>query len=194
MRSNQTLLQTAFAKLWSTPALNNGIQVTIKDNPADAGTRGMPAEFLKLSSWIKGPHLLTKTRFPFVKNKGVNNNIKLGVNQAVSMEDTSLATIVKKQTTPATSLISFGNFNSYRKNVTRELPHAFSNLYRNMPATVTSSVALLTLLRMTKPSIISSTWRSESLLKPTGGIFMTINRLNGAAELLHIHCSLVEKH
>ena len=33
--------------------------VTTKDNPADAGRRGISAEALQLSSWVKGPHFLT---------------------------------------------------------------------------------------------------------------------------------------
>ena len=72
-------------------------QVATKDNPADAGTRGMSAEILQLSSWVKGPHFLTNSRFPFVPNKDVIENIKLGVNQAVTTEDTvSLTTSVEK--------------------------------------------------------------------------------------------------
>ena len=55
--------------------------VATKDNPADAGTRGMSAEIFQLSSWVKGPHFLTNSRFPFVPNKDVIKNIKLVVNQ-----------------------------------------------------------------------------------------------------------------
>ena len=61
--------------------------VATKDNPADAGTRGMSAEVLQLSSWVKGPYFLINSRFPFVPNKDVIKNIKLGVNQAVTQED-----------------------------------------------------------------------------------------------------------
>ena len=46
------------------------------------------------------------------------------------------------------------------------MPHKFSGFCRNMPATVTPMVALLTLLSLTKPSVIYSTWCKESLLKP----------------------------
>ena len=71
--------------------------VATKDNPADAGTREMSAEILQLSSWVKGPRFLTNSRFPFVPNKNVIKIIKLGVNQAVTIEDTvSLTTSVKK--------------------------------------------------------------------------------------------------
>ena len=70
--------------------------VATNDNPADAGTLGMSAEILQLSSWVKGPHFLTYSRFPFVPNKDVIKNIKLDVNQAVTIEDTvSLTTSVK---------------------------------------------------------------------------------------------------
>ena len=78
--------------------------VATKDNPADVGTRGMSAEILQLSSWVKGRHFLTNSSFLFVPNRQVIKNIKLGVNQAITIEDTvSLATTVKKQTTPIPS-------------------------------------------------------------------------------------------
>ena len=86
------------------------------DNPADAGTRGMSAEVLQLSSWVNGPHFLFNSSFPFVPNKDLINNIKLDVNQAVITEDTvSLATSVIKQTTPVPSLFAFDKFSSYQK-------------------------------------------------------------------------------
>ena len=78
--------------------------VATKDKPAGASTRGMSAEILQLSSWVKGPHFLTNSRFPFVPNKDVINNIKLSVGQAVTLEDIlSLATSVKKETTTVPS-------------------------------------------------------------------------------------------
>ena len=90
--------------------------VATKDNPADAGTRGVSAEILQQSSWVKGPHFLTKSRFPFAPNKQVLKNIKLGVNQAVIIEDTvSLTTSVKKQITPVPSIFPFDKFSSYQK-------------------------------------------------------------------------------
>ena len=121
--------------------------VATKDNPADAGTRGMSAEVLQLSSWVKGPHFLTNSRFPFVPNKDVINNIKLGVNQAVTIEDTvSLATSAKKQITPVPSLFPFDKFSSYQKYlriaayVLRLLPkHAG---YRNPDGSITDPTEL----------------------------------------------------
>ena len=107
----------------------------------------MSAEALQLSSWVKGPHFLTNPRFPFVQNKEVINNIKLGVSRAVTMEDTvSLATSVKKQTTPVPSLFPFDMFSSYQKYlliaayVLRLLPkHAG---YRSLDGSITDPTEL----------------------------------------------------
>ena len=49
--------------------------VATKDNPADAGTRGMSVEVLQLISWVNGPHFLTNSSFPFVPNKTSNSLI-----------------------------------------------------------------------------------------------------------------------
>ena len=118
--------------------------VATKDNPADAGTRGMSAEILQLSSWVKGPHFLTYSRFP---NKDVIKNIKLGVNQAVTIEDTvSLTTSVKKQITPVPSKFPFDNFSSYQKcksivaYVLRLLPK--NSAYRNFHGSFTDPTEL----------------------------------------------------
>ena len=116
--------------------------VATKDNPADAGTRGMSAEIWQLSSWVKGPRFLTNSRFPFVPNKNVIKTIKLGVNQAVTIEDTvSLTTSVKKQITSVPSIFPFDKFSSYQKYlriaayVLRPLPkHA---AYRNLDGSIT---------------------------------------------------------
>ena len=121
--------------------------VATKDNPDDAGTRGMSAEVLQLSSWVKGPHFLTHSCLPFVPNKDVINNIKLGVNQAVNTEDTvSLTTSVKKQTTPVPSLFPLDKVSSYQKYlriaayVSRLLPkHAG---YGNLDGSITDPTEL----------------------------------------------------
>ena len=121
--------------------------VATKDNPADAGTRGKSTEIMQLSSWVKGPHFLTYSLFPSVPNKDVIKNIKLGVNQAVTIEDTvSLTTSVKKQTTPVPSLFPFDKFSSYQKYlriaayVLRLLPkHAG---YRNLDGSITDPTEL----------------------------------------------------
>ena len=122
--------------------------VATKDNPAGAGTRGMSAEILRLSGWVKGPHFVTNSRFPFVPNKDVIENIKLGVNQAVTTEDTVfLTTSVKKQITPASSLFPFDKFSSYQKYL-----RIVAYVLRLLPKTM---VALPTLLSLTKPKISS---------------------------------------
>ena len=121
--------------------------VATKDNPADAGTRGMSAEILQLSSCVKGPHFLTNSRYPFVPIKNVIKNIKLAVNQAVTIEDTvSLATSVKKQTTPVPSLFPFDKFSFYQKYLRNAafvlrllLKHAG---YRNLDGSITDPTEL----------------------------------------------------
>ena len=121
-------------------------QVATKDNPADARTRGMSAEVLQLSSWVNGP-LFSNSSFPFVPNKNVLNNIKLGVNQAVTIEDTvSLATSVNKQTTPVPSFFPFDKFSSYQKYL-RIAPYVLRLLpkhagYRNLDGSITDTTEL----------------------------------------------------
>ena len=121
--------------------------VTTKDDPSGAGTRGMSAEVLQLSSWVNGPHFLINSSFPFMPNKDVINNIKLGVNQAVIIEDiVSLAKSVKRQTTPVPSLFPFDKFSSYQKPlriaayVLRFLPKYAG--YRNPDGSITDSTEL----------------------------------------------------
>ena len=122
--------------------------VATNDNPADAGTREMSAEILQLSSWVKSPHVLTNSRFPFVPNKDVIiKNIKLCVNQAVTIEDTvSLTTFVKKQITRVPSIFPFDKSTSYQKYlriaayVLRLLPkHAG---YRSFDGSITDTTEL----------------------------------------------------
>ena len=107
----------------------------------------MSAEALQLKSWVKGPQFLTCLRFPFVPNKDVINNIKLGVNQAVIIEDTvSLATSVRKQTTPVHSKFPFDRFLSYQKYL-RIAAYVFRLLskhagYRNLDGRITDPTEL----------------------------------------------------
>ena len=53
--------------------------VASNDNPADAGTRGMSAEVLQSSSWVRGPDILRTKEFPFEPSIEVVKNIKLGI-------------------------------------------------------------------------------------------------------------------
>ena len=121
--------------------------VATKDNTADAGTRWMSAEVFQLSGCVKGIHFLTNSRFAFVPNKDVINNIKLGVNQAINIEETvSLATPFNKQTTAVPQKFSFDKFSSYQKYsriaayVLQPLPkHAG---YRNLDGSITDPTEL----------------------------------------------------
>ena len=68
------------------------------DNPADAGTRGMSAEFSQCSRWVRGPDFLRTKEFSFVPNTDVVDNIKLGVVTKEQNDDSisSLAASVPK--------------------------------------------------------------------------------------------------
>ena len=54
-------------------------QVAICDNPADVGTRGMSAEVLQFSSWVRDLDFWRTKQFHFVPNTDVVDNIKLGL-------------------------------------------------------------------------------------------------------------------
>ena len=87
------------------------------DNPADAGTRGMSAEVLQSSSWVRGPDFLRTKQFPFVPNTGVVDNIKLGV-VTKEQDDDSISSLAASVTKPpkeqSINLIAFDKFSSYQ--------------------------------------------------------------------------------
>ena len=93
-------------------------QVATCDNPADAGTRGMFAEILQLSRWVRGPDFLRTKQFPFVPNTDVVDNIKLGV-VTKEQEDDSIsslaASVIKPPKDQSINLIPFDKFSSYQK-------------------------------------------------------------------------------
>ena len=106
----------------------------------------MSAEVMQPSSWVKGPHSLTNSRFSFVPNKDVIDNIKLGVNQAATIEDAVSLNTSVKTTTPVPSIFPFDKFSSYQtylRNaayVLRLLPkHAG---YRNLDGSITDPIEL----------------------------------------------------
>ena len=153
--------------------------VPTKDNPADAGTSGMSAEFLQLSNWVKGPHsYLIQVSLSYRTKTSLITSSSGSTKQ--SLEDT--VSLVP-------SIFPFDKVSSYGKYL--RIAAYFSKFCQKISATVNKMVALLTLLSLTKPRVIYSTWCKESLLKLKRKIFMTTNLLNGAAELLHIHHSLV---
>ena len=72
--------------------------VASSNNPADAGTRGMSAEVLQSSSWVRGPDFLRTKEFPFEPSIEVVKNIKLGiVTKETDETNTSLAASVTSQ-------------------------------------------------------------------------------------------------
>ena len=88
------------------------------DNPADADTRGMSAEVLRSSSWVRGSDFLRTEQFPFVPNTNVVDNIKLGVVNKEQDDDSisSLATsVTKPPKEQSINLIPFDKFSSYQK-------------------------------------------------------------------------------
>ena len=67
--------------------------VASSDNPADAGTRGMSAEVLQSSSWVRGPVFLRNRESPFESSTEVVKNIKHGIlTKETDKTNTSLAT------------------------------------------------------------------------------------------------------
>ena len=88
------------------------------DNPADAGTRGMSAEFLQSICWLRGPDFLRTKQFPFVPNNDVVNNINLGV-VTKEQDDDSISSLAASRTKPlkeqSFNLIPFDEFSSYQK-------------------------------------------------------------------------------
>ena len=88
------------------------------DNPADAGTRGMSAEVLQSSSWVRVPDFLRTKQFPFVPNTDVVDNIKLGV-VTKEQDDDSISSLAASVTKPpkeqSINLIPFDKFSSYQK-------------------------------------------------------------------------------
>ena len=51
--------------------------VASDDNPADAGTRGMPAKVLQSSRWVQCPDLLRTKQIAIVPSPEVVNNNKI---------------------------------------------------------------------------------------------------------------------
>ena len=119
------------------------------DNPADAGTRGMSAEVLQSSSWVRGPDFLRNKQFPFVPNTDVVDNIKLGVVTKEQDDDfiSSLAaSVTNSPKEQSINLIPSDKFSSYQKllrvtaYVLRLLPSHES--YRNADGSIADPVEL----------------------------------------------------
>ena len=139
-------------KSWRTPALTNGTKLAALAtcaNPTDDSTRGMSAEVLQSSSWVRGPDFLRTKQFPFVPNTDVVDNIKLGV-VTKEQDDDSIsslaASVAKPPKEQSINLILFDKFSSYRKllrvtaYVLRLLPSHES--YRNVDGSIADPVEL----------------------------------------------------
>ena len=80
-------------------SVDDWIHVSSNDNPADAGTRGMCAEVLQSSSWVRGPDFLRTKEFPFEPRTEIVKNIILGVvTKETDKTNASLAASVTKST------------------------------------------------------------------------------------------------
>ena len=105
-------------KSWYNTSVDQCNHVATCDNPADAGTRGMSAEFLQSSSWVGGLDFLRTKQFPFLPNTDVVDNIKLGV-VTKEQDDVSISSLAASVTKPpkeqSINLIPFGKFCSYQK-------------------------------------------------------------------------------
>ena len=88
------------------------------DNPADSGTRGMSAEVLQSSSWVRGLDFWRTKQFPFVQNTDVVDKIKLGV-VVKEQDDDSISSLAASVTKPpkeqSTNLIPFDKFSFHQK-------------------------------------------------------------------------------
>ena len=119
---NSTSKQPIFAanrvcKILEHTSVDEWNRVASSDNPADAGTRGMSAEVLQSSSWVRGPDFLRTKEFPFEPSIEVVKSIKLGiVTKETDETNTSLAASVTKSTKePPPQLIPFDKYSSYQK-------------------------------------------------------------------------------
>ena len=90
--------------------------VASSDNPADAGNRGMSAEVLQSSSWVRGSDFLRTKQFPFEPSTEVVNNIKLGiVTKETDKTNTLAASVTKSTKEPPPQLIPFDKYSSYQE-------------------------------------------------------------------------------
>ena len=162
------------------PSVDQWNHVATCDNPADAGTRGMSAEVLQSSSWVRGPDFLKTKQFPFLPNTDVVDNIKLGVVTKEQDDDSSIsslaASVTKTPKEQSTNLIPFDKFSSYQK-----LLRVTAFVLRLLPShesyrTVDGSIADLVELDDTVPGAL--------ILKER--IILTINPLRRAAALLSL--------
>ena len=125
-------------KILENTSVDQWNHVATYDNPADAGTRGMSAEVLQFSTWVRGPDFLGTKQFPFVPNTNVVDNIKLGV-VTKEQDDHCISSLAASITKPykeqSIILIPFDKFSSYQKLL------RVTDFYHLMKITVTQTAA-----------------------------------------------------
>ena len=100
--------------------------------------RGMSAEVLQSSSWVRGSDFLRTKQLPFVPNTDVVDNIKLGVVSKRQDDDSILslaASVTKPLKEQSINLIQFDKFSSYQK-LLRVTAYEYSVFYHLMRVTV----------------------------------------------------------
>ena len=65
------------AEILQSTSIDQWFHVLSGDNPDDTETRGIPAEFLKQSSWVNGPSFLKTSDWLFNPNRELTKKIRL---------------------------------------------------------------------------------------------------------------------
>ena len=143
------LIANRVSEILENTSVDQWNHVATCDNPADAGTRGMSAEVLQSSSWVRGLDFLRTKQSPFVPNTDVVDNIKLGV-VTEEQDDDSISSLAASVSKPpreqSNNLIPLDKFSSYQKllrviaYVLRFLPSHES--YRNVDGSIADLVEL----------------------------------------------------
>ena len=66
-----------FSKLLGSTTIDERFHVSSGDNPADTGTRGITAEALKESGWLKGPYFSKTKERPIKPDPQVLTSVRL---------------------------------------------------------------------------------------------------------------------
>ena len=111
-------IENCVSEILENTSVDQWNHVATCDNPTVAGSRGMSAEVLQSSSWVRCPEFLRIKQFPFVRHTDVVDNIKLGVVTKEKVDD-SIASLAASVTKPpkeqSVNLIPFDKFSSYQK-------------------------------------------------------------------------------
>ncbi|XP_075250920.1 uncharacterized protein LOC142343117 [Convolutriloba macropyga] len=103
------------SEILESTTVDQWFHVPSTDNPADAGTRGMSADGLCASSWLKGPIFLFTSDFPFQPKNEILGNLKKPLTSPlgdpVQKQESSLASNVSYEE----KLFDYKKFSSYFK-------------------------------------------------------------------------------